>query len=66
MLNNNSEAKCIILGGDFNFYLDSWLETKSDNPPCKEKSVTMMLLIFVTFGRLGIKNPIDSHFDKII
>lgn len=43
MLNNNSEAKCIILGGDFNFYLDSWLETKSDNPPCKEKSVTMML-----------------------
>ena len=43
MLNNNSEVKCIILGGDFNFYLDSRLETKSGNPPCKEKSVTMML-----------------------
>ena len=54
------EKKTIILGGDFNLYLDSLLEVEGGCPVLKKSSVSKLIEIkekktYVTFGELEIQ-----------
>lgn len=62
----------VILGGNFSFYFNLWLENKTENPTLNKNSVVLMIEIKVFFftvvinGGLETGNSKDSHFDKII
>ena len=66
---NNISAKQILLGGDFNFYLDSLLESLDENPTLKNllpKCLSLkMPLDFTISGGLEIPKSKDLLFDKI-
>ena len=54
------EKKTIILGGDFNLFLDSLLEAEGGCPDLKKSSVSKLIEIkekktYVTFGELEIQ-----------
>ena len=63
------ENKIIILGGDFNLFSDSALETEGGSRVLKNLLFQNSLklkksMTYVTFGELEIQKKSASHFDK--
>ena len=68
---NDIIAKQIILGGNFNLYFDSFLESQDGNPIFKNNSIAKLIELkrpfnFAIFGILKISETKDLLFDKII